>query len=316
MFDVIALGELLIDFACVATDDEGYPQMAAHPGGAPANFLATLSKFGMKTAMIGKVGQDTFGELLKGTLKQYGISTEGIQMDPAVFTTLAFVTFDRHGERRFAFSRKPGADTRLRLEEVPFSLLEEARVFHYGTLSLTDEPSASATRAAVDFARQKKLIISFDPNLRMPLWKNAEYAKREMLWGLDHADVVKISDNEVDFLWRLSPMEGAKKIVEDYGVKLVYVTCGKDGCYFCNAQGNGRTASRISVEAKDTTGAGDIFGGSAMWKLLQTGRDPETLRIEEMEEIAAFACTSATLSTQRPGGIPSIFTLDEILRCL
>ena len=195
--DVVALGELLIDFTCAATDADGYPTMAAHPGGAPANFLAALTKFGAKTALLGKVGTDAFGKLLTGTLQKAGIDTSGLVMTDDVFTTLAFVTLDETGNREFSFSRKPGADTCISFEELSLSLIDEAKVFHFGTLSLTDEPARSATYKAVEYAKSKGKLITYDPNLRKPLWKDLEEAKKQLLWGLSKADVVKISDEEV-----------------------------------------------------------------------------------------------------------------------
>ena len=193
MIDVVALGELLIDFATISADAEGYPTMAAHPGGAPANFLAALTKFGAQTALLGKVGSDTFGKLLLSTLEKAGIETRGLVVTDDVFTTLAFVTFDDQGDRKFAFSRKPGADTCLAFEEVDLSLIDEAKVFHFGTLSLTDEPARTATRKCVAYAKSKGKLITYDPNLRKPLWKDLDTAKEQLIWGLQQADVVKIS---------------------------------------------------------------------------------------------------------------------------
>ena len=209
MYDVVALGELLIDFASLSTDASGYPTMAAHPGGAPGNFLAALNAFGAKTGFLGKVGDDTFGHLLLDTLRRAGIETKGIVVDPAVFTTLAFVTFDDKGDRSFSFARKPGADTQLRWEEVDRTMIDEAKVFHFGTLSLTDEPCRTTTQKAVAYAREQGKLITYDPNLRKPLWRSEEEAKEQILWGLHQADVVKISDEEVEFLWNCSPEEGA-----------------------------------------------------------------------------------------------------------
>ena len=316
MIQVVALGELLIDFTCQSTDTDGYPTMAAHPGGAPANFLAALSKFGTKTALLGKVGTDAFGKLLTGTLEKAGISTAGLLQDDHVFTTLAFVTLDRHGDREFSFSRKPGADTQLRFEEIDLSLIDEAQVFHFGTLSLTDEPARSTTYRAVAYAKSKDKLITFDPNLRKPLWRSLQEAEKQILWGLGQADVVKISDEEVDFLWGFSPEEGARHIIEHFGTKLVFVTCGADGCCFNNGTVCGRVPGLSGVKVADTTGAGDIFGGSALWKLLQTGKAPEKLTEAELRRIAAFACTSASLSTQSFGGISSVPELQEVLKYL
>ena len=312
MTDVVALGELLIDFATQNTDGDGYPTMAAHPGGAPANFLAALTSFGAKTALIGKVGTDTFGKLLLGTLEKAGIETKGMVTTDDVFTTLAFVTFDASGDREFAFSRKPGADTTLSFEEIDLSLIDEAKVFHFGTLSLTDEPARSATYQAVAYAKSKGKLITYDPNLRKPLWKDLEEAKKQLLWGLEQADVVKISDEEVEFLFGLEPETGAAHILEHYGVKLVFVTCGAEGCFFKNAVAQGKVPSLRNIKVIDTTGAGDIFGGSAVWKLLQLGIAPEKLTETQLREVVTFACTSAGLSTTRPGGISSVPTLAEV----
>lgn len=313
MLDVVALGELLIDFTCISADADGYPTMAAHPGGAPANYLAAVTKFGGKTAMLGKVGTDAFGKLLTGTLEKAGIDTRGLIATPDVFTTLAFVTLDETGNREFSFARKPGADTCIGTDEVRYDLLDETKVLHFGTLSLTDEPARSATYAAVEYCREHGKLISFDPNLRKPLWRDLEEAKKQMLWGLAHADVVKISDEEVEFLFGLDVQAGAAHILKEFGVKLVFVTCGPDGCWFDNGTARGMTPSLRDIKVLDTTGAGDIFGGSAMWKLLQTGKAPADLTEADLRDITAFACTSAGLSTTRPGGISSVPAYEEVL---
>ena len=306
MYDVAALGELLIDFTTQSTDADGYPTMAAHPGGAPANFLAAVAKFGGKAALLGKVGTDTFGKLLTSTLREVGIETKGIVASDDFFTTLAFVTLDANGDREFAFARKPGADTQLRFDELELSLLDETRVFHFGTLSLTGEPSRTTTYRAVEYAREHGKLITFDPNLRKPLWRELDEAKQQMLWGLAHADVVKISDEEVEFLFGLGVQEGAQYILEHFPAKLVFVTCGPDGCWFQNKNASGHVDSLRNIQVVDTTGAGDIFGGSAVWKLLQTGKAPEALDEAALREIVSFACTAAGLSTTKPGGISSV----------
>lgn len=306
MVDVVALGELLIDFTCISTDGAGYPTMAAHPGGAPANFLAALAKYGAKTALLGKVGSDAFGKLLLGTLRDAGIETDGMVVSDDVFTTLAFVTLDESGDREFSFARKPGADMQMRFEELDLKLIDAAKVFHFGTLSLTDEPARSATYQAVEYAKKAGKLITYDPNLRKPLWKDLAVCKEQMLWGLGQADVVKISDEEVQFLFDLGVQEGAEHILRNYGVKLVFVTCGAEGCYFKNAVACGMVPSLKDIKVVDTTGAGDIFGGSAVWKLLQHGKAPETLNEEELRDVVSFACTAAGLSTTKPGGISSV----------
>ena len=268
MYDVVALGELLIDFAAKSTDAAGYPTMAANPGGAPGNFLAALNAYGKKTAFLGKVGDDAFGHLLLGTLNQAGIETKGIQVDPTVFTTLAFVTFDESGDRSFSFARKPGADTQLKWEEVDKSIIDEAKVFHFGPLSLTDEPVRTTTQRCVAYAKEKGKLITCDPNLRKPLWPSEEAAKEQIAWSLNQADVVKISDEEVEFLWNCTPEEGADKLLTECGVSLAMVTLGPHGCLLKTANACFRTPSP-KVHPIDTTGARDIFGGSAVSRLLE-----------------------------------------------
>lgn len=316
MIDVTALGELLIDFTMVSADGEGYPTMAAHPGGAPANFLAALAKYGKHTALLGKVGTDKFGRLLKGTLEGAGIETRGLVAADDVFTTLAFVTLDASGDREFSFSRKPGADTCIRFEELDLSLIDEAKAFHFGTLSLTDEPARSTTQQAVAYAKAQGKLVTYDPNLRKPLWKSLDEAKEQMLWGLSQADVVKISDEEVEFLFGLNPQEGAAHILKDFGVKLVFVTCGPDGCFFMNAQASGQVPGMSGIRVVDTTGAGDIFGGSAVYRLLETGKAPEALEEKELREIVSFACMAAGLSTTKHGGIQSVPEIDDVIRSM
>lgn len=310
--DVVSLGELLIDFTCLATDADGYPTMAAHPGGAVTNYLAAMAKYGAKTALLGKVGNDTFGKLLLSTLEKLGIATQGMVVSDAVFTTLAFVTLDATGDREFSFARKPGADTCISFEELDLKLIDRAKVFHFGTLSLTDEPARNATYRAVDYAKSRGKLISFDPNLRIPLWRNLADAKSQMLWGLRNADIVKISDNEVDFLFGMSPEQGASHIFENFGTKLVFVTCGAKGCIYKNKIATGSVDALSNIATVDTTGAGDIFGGSAVWKLLQLGSAPEKINQEQLHEIARFACTAASLSTTKQGGASSVPSLEEI----
>lgn len=312
MYDVAALGELLIDFTCLSTDADGYPTMAAHPGGAPANYLAALTKFGAKTAMIGKVGSDAFGRLLIKTLKGAGIDTRGMLVSDDVFTTLAFVTLDDSGDREFSFARKPGADTQLRFDEIDLSVIDASKVLHFGTLSMTNEPARDATYKAVEYAAGHGKLISFDPNLRKPLWDDLDEAKRQMLWGLRHADVVKISDEETEFLFGIAPEEAAKHIIDSFGVRLVYVTCGAEGCFYRTKTASGFVKALSGIAVKDTTGAGDIFGGSAMYGLLRAGGVPEKLTAEELENIVSFACASAGLSTTKAGGISSVAELDEV----
>ena len=310
--DVVALGELLVDFAQRGTDGGGYPTMAANPGGAPCNFLAALSRYGVSTALLGKVGDDFFGRLLVGTLKEVGIETGGVVLDERFFTTLAFVTLDASGERSFSFARKPGADTQIRFEELALSLIDGCRVFHFGSLSLTDEPARTATRQAVAYAGAWGKLITFDPNLRPPLWRGEAEARQQILWGLSQAHVVKISDEEVSFLWGCSPREGADRLLRDHGVSLAMVTLGPKGCYLKNQRASYAAPAPV-VTCVDTTGAGDIFGGSALYRLLELGKDPAELEEEDLGYVARFAVTAASLSTERSGGIPSVPDRERVL---
>ena len=310
MYDAVALGELLVDFTCRETDKDGYPVLAAHPGGAPANFLAVLAHYGMKTALLAKVGDDAFGRLLRRTAAQAGIDTAGIVVDGSAFTTMAFVTLDADGDRDFSFARKPGADMLLRYDELDLSLIDRTRVFHFGSVSMTDEPSRDATRRAAEYARSRVRLVTYDTNLRVPLWKDLSQARQEILWGLSMADVVKISDEEVAFLWDLPPQEGAEKLLRDCPAGLVFVTCGADGCYYAGRQGAGHVDCP-PVHPVDTTGAGDIFMGSAVAHLLRTGKRPEELDAAQLRQIAAAACTEASLSTEHCGGISSIPRYDR-----
>ncbi len=312
MRDVVALGELLIDFAALETDSAGYPTMKANPGGAPANFLGALNKYGKKVGFLGKVGDDTFGHLLINSLKSAHIDTRGVVLDKNYFTTLAFVTFDDGGDRSFAFARKPGADTQLRFDEVDLSLIDESKVLHFGTLSLTGEPMRTTTQKAVQYAKNQGKLITFDPNLRIPLWDDLEEAKAQILWGLNQADFAKISDEEVEFLWDCTPEAGAEKILNEFGVSLVLLTLGKDGSIAMTKSARG-TASCPKVNPIDTTGAGDICGGSALSCLLDLGKNFGDLTGEELTSVAQFASTAASLSTEASGGIPSIPAKELVL---
>ena len=316
MFKAIASGELLIDFNTVATDEMGYPTLEGHPGGATINCLATLRKFGAEAAFIGKAGNDAFGKMLQHTISHFGIDTVNVLLSDEAFTTLAFVTLDETGDREFSFARKPGADLLLRFDEVDLSVFEGADVFHFGTVSMTEEPSRSTTKQLVEYARSKGILIGYDPNLRRNLWANLDDAHEQMLWGLSKADIVKISDEEIEFLFGLSPEEGAKKILDTYPVQLVYATCGAKGSYYFTRNVCGFMPAMTGLNVVDTCGAGDIFGGSAMFRFLQHGKPASELTKEDLDDITRFATVSAGLSTQKHGGISSIPDLSDVLAAL
>lgn len=311
--DVIAFGEVLVDLAQKEINESGYPTLVANPGGAPANFLATISKFGLRTSMIAKVGNDAFGKALINTLKENKINTKNIIVDDNFFTTLAFVTFNDKGDRSFSFARKPGADTQISFNEIDLSLIDKTKVFHFGTLSLTNEPAKTSTKKLVKYAKEKGKIISFDPNLRKPLWNNLEDARSAMNYGLKNADIVKISDDEAKFLLNVKTKEATKTILKKYpNIKLLYVTCGAKGTYFATKNCNGFVKALDGLKVIDTTGAGDIFGGSAMYKLLLKRKEINNLSKEDLLDIVEFATTSAGLSTTKLGGISSIASKEEI----
>ena len=313
MYDVIAIGELLIDFTSSGSNHNGYPILSAHPGGGVANYLSAVSKFGKKSTLIAKVGNDAFGHLLTKTIKDVGIDASNICITDDVFTTLAFVTHDQNGDRSFSFARKPGADTCLSIEDVDISLLDNTKVLHFSTVGMTSNPSRSTHKTVIAAAKEKGVLLSFDPNLREPLWNNLADCKEQILWGLSMADIVKISDNEVEFLFGMTPEQGAKHILQNFPVKLLYITLGKNGALFSNKNAQGVVpAPTLTQKVIDTTGAGDIFGGSAMFKFLEYNTAPEDLDYQQMENICKFACKAASLSTTKLGGLTSVPELDEI----
>ena len=313
MPDIAAMGELLADLTSCGTNEDGFPVLSAHPGGAPANFLAAAAADGCTTAMIGKVGDDVFGHLLTRQLRDRGVDTAGVIADPSVFTTLAFVTVDSEGGRTFSFARKPGADTCLRPEELDRERIRSCRLFHFGTLSLTDEPSASALREAVSEARGGGALISTDPNYRPALWADEKSARIAMEWAIRKADIVKISDDELSFLWGVSPEEGARKILGRFGCSLVFVTLGAKGCYAASPEASVKLPVPSGLTAVDTTGAGDIFWGTAVSRLLKIEGSPHRLEREALEEVVRYANAAAAIAVTRPGGMGSVPTREEIL---
>lgn len=222
-YDVTALGELLIDFTENGTSTQGNPIMEANPGGAPCNVLAMLNRLGKKTAFIGKVGKDMFGNQLKAAVEEVGIDTQALVMDDEVHTTLAFVHTYPDGDRDFSFYRNPGADMMLTIDEVPDDLIRDSRIFHFGTLSSTHEGVRKATRHAIDVAKEAGCIITFDPNLRPPLWKSLEDARKEIEYGLTKCDVLKISDNEVEFLFDTTDYDKGAALIEEKYLSLIHI---------------------------------------------------------------------------------------------
>lgn len=310
VYDVVAMGEMLVDFAMSGTSEQGNNMFEACPGGAPCNVLAMLNKLGKKTAFIGKVGNDQFGKLLKSTIEEIGIESKALLMDENVNTTLAFVHTFPDGDRDFSFYRNPGADMMLREEEVDYDMIRQSKVFHFGTLSMTDEPVRSATKKAVDVAKEAGCLISFDPNLRPPLWKSLEQAKEMMEYGFGYCDILKISDNEIQFVSGKEDYdEGIQYLIEKYNIPLIFLTMGKDGsrAYY---KGMRVEQPGFSVKTIETTGAGDTFCGSVINGVIEKGM--EALKEEDLKEILTFANAGAALVTTRKGAIKSMPEREDV----
>lgn len=311
-FDVVALGELLIDFTENGVSGQGNPLLEANPGGAPCNLLAMLNRMGKKTAFIGKVGQDSFGEMLKKTVEESGTDVTNLLMDKEIPTTLAFVHTLPDGDREFSFYRKPGADMMLKKEEVSADIIKAGKIFHFGTLSSTHKEVREATRYAIDVAKENGLLISFDPNLREPLWDSLEHAREEIEYGLSKCDVLKISDNEVEFLCGTTDYEkGMRMLLEKYQIKLAFLTMGKEGSRAYYQDFCVQEAPFLQEGTIETTGAGDTFGGCALGCLLEIGM--ENLNRENLKELLRFANAGASIITTRKGALKVMPTREEVM---
>lgn len=310
-YDVVALGEILIDFTPYGTSEAGQRLFEQNPGGAPANVLTALSKFGRKTAFIGKVGKDMHGAFLKKVLVENGIATDGLVEGEDVFTTLAFVALSEEGERSFSFARKPGADTCLNESELRSDLIKESKVFHIGSLSLTAEPVKSTTLKALEIAKEAGCIISYDPNYRAPLWDSKENAIREMRSVIPFVDVMKLSDEETELLTGIAiPEFAAVKLIEQ-GVSMVAVTLGADGALIATKEGCVHVAG-YEANMVDTTGAGDSFWGGFLHKLLEANQSLEDITLEDATEYTRFGNAVASLCVEKRGAIPAMPTLEEV----
>ena len=315
MFDVTALGELLIDFTENGVSENGNPLLEANPGGAPCNVLAMLNKLGRKTAFIGKVGNDNFGRFLADTVKKSGTDITNLVYNDTVPTTLAFVHTLAEGEREFSFYRQPGADMTLAKEEVMTDIIESSRIFHFGTLSSTHPGVREATRFAVEFAKEKGLLISFDPNLREPLWESLDDAKREIEYGLSKCDILKISDNELEFMTDTRDYdEGIRRIREKYDIPLIFLTLGKDGSRAYYKDIRVERPAYQGVNAVEKTGAGDTFEGCALDFVLEYGING--FDESKLSELLDFANAGAAIITTRKGALKVMPDKMEIARIL
>lgn len=310
-FDVVALGELLIDFTENGESGQGNPLLEANPGGAPCNVLAMLNRLGKTTAFIGKVGKDSFGEMLTEIVRESGTDVTNLVSDEKVHTTLAFVHTMPDGDRDFSFYRNPGADMMLRKDEIKEEIICAGKIFHFGTLSSTHEGVREATRYAIDVAKENGLLISFDPNLREPLWDSLEDARREISYGMSKCDILKISDNEMEFMTGTDDYtEGVRSLRQSYDIPLILLTCGKDGSRAYYKDLIVEAAPFLQKGTIETTGAGDTFEGCVLSYILDKGLDD--LTEENLREMLTFANAGASIITTRKGALKVMPTEQEI----
>lgn len=310
-YDVVALGELLIDFTENGVSSQGNTIYEANPGGAPCNVLAMLNRMGRRTAFMGKVGVDIFGNKLKQVLDEVGIDTSAMLMDPDVRTTLAFVQTFADGDRDFSFYRNPGADMMLTPEELDEAMLKECRIFHFGTLSMTHEKVREATKKAIAIAKEAGAVVSFDPNLRPPLWSSLDLAKEQVDYGLRQCDVLKISDNEIQwFTGKEDFDEGIRVLQDTYQIPLILLSMGKDGSRAYYKDLRVEKAPYLQENTIETTGAGDTFGGSCLHFVLEYGL--ENLDEEKLSRMLSFANGAASLITTKKGALKVMPTAQEV----
>lgn len=310
-FDVTALGELLIDFTENGMSAQGNPVYEANPGGAPCNVLAMLNKAGRKTAFIGKVGQDIFGNRLRAVLDEVGIDTSNLMTDADARTTLAFVETFAGGERDFSFYRNPGADMMLGEEELHEELLADTRLFHFGTLSMTHEKVRGATKKAVAVAKENGALISFDPNLRPPLWKSLQEAKEQAAYGFSQCDILKISDNEIQWFTGEEDFDaGIRKLKSRYDIPLILLSMGREGSRAYYKDLRVEAAPFLQEETIETTGAGDTFGACCLHFVLEYGL--EHLDEEKLGRMLRFANAAASIITTRKGALRVMPEVSEV----
>jgi fructokinase len=314
-YDVVALGELLIDFTQNGQSEQGNGLFEANPGGAPCNVLSMLNNLGKKTAFIGKVGKDQFGEQLKESLEELGIGTDNLLMDEQVHTTLALVHTFADGDRDFSFYRNPGADMMLRADELQEELLKDTRLFHFGTLSMTHEGVRAATKKAVEIAKEYGALISFDPNLREPLWDSLDNAKEQIRWGLTKCDILKISDNEIQWLTGEEDFtEGVRRIREEFPIPLILVSMGSEGSRAYYKEGYVECAPFIQKKTIETTGAGDTFCACVLNYVLDHGL--QDISDAKLLEMLTFANAAASIITTKKGALRVMPTRQEVLNFL
>lgn len=311
IYDITTFGEILIDFTWQGVNEDGQTLFAQNPGGAPANVAVAAAKLGGHVAFIGKAGKDMHGEYLKSVLEKENVETEGMLLDGNYFTTLAFVNVDEHGERTFSFARKPGADTKMEKEEIDVDILDKTQIFHVGSLSLTEQPARDTTHYAIQRAKEKGSIISYDPNYRASLWKDEETAKEQMRSLIPYVDIMKISDEETKLLTDKESPEEAAEILFKKGVKIIAVTLGSDGAYLYCREGGVHIPGFVS-KAVDTNGAGDSFWGGFLYCISKGGKRPEDVSMDELKKYVRFGNAVASLCVEKKGAIPAMPTLAQV----
>lgn len=310
MSEFLTFGELLIDFT-PSGELGGQKLFMQNAGGAVANVAVAMARFGVSSGFTGMVGNDAFGHYLKDVLNDKGVDTSGLMVSDVYNTTLAFVHLFSNGDRDFSFYRKPGADIMYSADMVDEDAIRKARVFHFGSLSLTDEPARSATMRMLQIAKDAGVVVSYDPNYRAPLWSDEKTAKEMMLEGMTYADILKISDNEIDFLFGEMPYEQAAQMLLSRGIKLVFITMGSEGAIYAHRAGVGRAAP-FAAQAVDATGAGDCFTGGVLSQFMQSGKSLAELTLNDIAGFARFANAAASICVEGKGGIPSIPSLKKV----
>lgn len=312
MIDIVALGEILIDFTPSGVNEQGIALFARNPGGAPANVLAMNNRLGGTSAFIGKVGADGFGRYLRQTLTECGIDDSGLIEDTSIPTTLAFVQLNEQGDRSFSFYRKPGADLMLTESEIRRDLIDQCEIFHFGSVSLTGEPCRSACLEAAAYAKQLGKRISFDPNYRPLLWDSEEEAREQIMRGIALADILKVSEEEMLLITGTDDLEKGSRILLEMGPSLVLVTMGEKGAFYRNRI-HAQLIPTYPVKAVDTTGAGDAFVGAMLWCLKDLSA--EELSQGDLSRMVDFANAAGSLTTTKGGAIPALPSMEEIHSC-
>jgi fructokinase len=316
MFDVTAVGDMLIDFTPCGKSENGNALFERNPGGATANVLVAISRLGGKTAFIGKVGKDSFGYFLKDVLEENKVDTTGMILTTEANTTLAFVHLDDKGDRSFSFYRDPGAETLLTKEEIWFEAIQGSKIFYYSSVSMSHNPARESIFEAIRFAKRNNKLISHDVNLRPLLWDGLEEAKEVILKGLPYVDILKVSEEELEFLTGTTNIQkGSEFFINNYDTSMVLVTLGPGGCYYSTSKFNGHVPA-YKVNAVDTTGAGDAFMGAVLYKITGMGEGVNELSDVDLKTIADFACAAGSLTTQKRGAIPAMPTLKEVGECI